>query len=71
MNEPLKILLLAGTREARLLAARLKDDGRVRVTASLAGVTSAPAGLGVETRSGGFGGVEGLVDYLRAGKSPR
>ncbi len=65
MSEPLRLLLLAGTREARLLAARLKDDGRLDITASLAGVTSQPASLGVKTRSGGFGGVDGLVDYLR------
>ncbi len=58
------ILLLGGTAEARLLAARLKADG-LAVTVSLAGVTAKPASYHVPTRRGGFGGVAGLVDYLR------
>lgn len=68
MIEPLKVLLLAGTKEARDLADLLKEDGRFAVTASLAGVTNSPAPLGLPTRSGGFGGVDGLIDYLRAEK---
>lgn len=68
MIEPLKVLLLAGTKEARDLADLLKEDGRLAVTSSLAGVTNDPAPLGLPTRSGGFGGVDGLIDYLRAEK---
>jgi len=62
----LKVLLLAGTSEARHLAQSLIGDGRFDVVASLAGVTRAPADLGVETISGGFGGAEGLRTYLVA-----
>lgn len=58
-----RILLLAGTSEARALAARLAQEGYDAV-ASLAGRTSAPAPLALPTRVGGFGGVEGLARYL-------
>ena len=60
-----KILLLAGSSEAREIAALLADNPDYDVTASFAGVTRMPAKLAVKTRSGGFGGVTGLVDYLR------
>lgn len=60
----LKILILGGTREARLLC----DDPRFRQRAhfifSLAGVTQAPDLPHSQTRLGGFGGVDGLVKYL-------
>ncbi|MGJ0507244.1 MAG: cobalt-precorrin-6A reductase [Methylocystis sp.] len=58
-----RVFLLAGTSEARALAARLAQAG-VDATASLAGRTSAPAPLALPTRVGGFGGVEGLKRYL-------
>ncbi len=60
-----RVLLLAGTREARELAISLAGDESWHVIASLAGVTDAPAQLPVETRTGGFGGTDGLADYLR------
>jgi len=60
------ILLLAGTAEARKLAERLRDLSGLKVTASLAGVTSAPAPIAAKTRRGGFGGAAGLADYLRS-----
>lgn len=59
------ILLLAGTEEARSLAGQLQALPGVRVTASLAGVTTAPIPIAATTRSGGFGGPEGLARYLR------
>ncbi len=59
------LLLLAGTAEARTLAERLSDLPNLKVTASLAGVTSAPAPIAAETRRGGFGGAAGLAEYLR------
>ena len=59
------ILLLAGTAEARALAERLGEIPGLKVTASLAGVTSNPALIAAETRRGGFGGAEGLAEYLR------
>lgn len=58
-------LLLAGTGAARRLAARLVEAG-VRPLASLAGATTTPAAYPCETRVGGFGGAEGLADWIRA-----
>ncbi|SPF76188.1 Precorrin-6A reductase [Aliiroseovarius pelagivivens] len=51
----MKILLLAGTGEARALAKLLADHGQ-DVLASLAGVTREPMAYPVPTREGGFGG---------------
>ena len=65
MDRPFTILLLAGTTEARELAGLLAPDARLRVIASLAGVTTRPLPLAVETRSGGFGGASGLAAFLR------
>lgn len=59
-----RLLLLAGTGEARAIAAALKH--RFQVTASLAGATARPADLGVGTRTGGFGGAAGLRDFIGA-----
>jgi precorrin-6A/cobalt-precorrin-6A reductase len=59
-----RILLLAGTSEARALAQRISADPRYEAVASLAGRTSAPMALALPTRVGGFGGVEGLKRYL-------
>lgn len=61
----MKLLLLAGTSEARFLAAALADDSKVDVIASLAGVTREPLDLPVPMRSGGFGGRAAFADYLR------
>lgn len=60
------ILLLAGTYEARLLARDLGQNfPNARLTASFAGAVSDLPNLGVPTRVGGFGGVEGLCAYLQ------
>jgi precorrin-6A/cobalt-precorrin-6A reductase len=59
------LLLLAGTAEARTLAERLSGLPDLKLTASLAGVTSAPAPIAAQTRRGGFGGAAGLAEYLR------
>jgi precorrin-6A/cobalt-precorrin-6A reductase len=53
------VLVLGGTTEGRALA------GRVPVISSLAGRTSRPLLPPGEVRIGGFGGVDGLVRYLR------
>lgn len=58
------ILILGGTGDARRLAERLVGEG-LRVITSLAGVTTDPVLPPGEVRRGGFGGVEGLVSYLR------
>ncbi|MGH9290410.1 MAG: cobalt-precorrin-6A reductase [Acidimicrobiales bacterium] len=62
----MKVLVLAGTREARELVELLATEGDVEVVASLAGHTSSPAPLPCPVRSGGFGGIDGLRRYLRA-----
>lgn len=58
------MLILGGTTESRLLAERLQGRGDIAVTLSLAGRTKAPLTQPVRTRSGGFGGVDGLVRYI-------
>ncbi len=58
------ILLLGGTSEARALAELLLNDGADFIS-SLAGRVAEPRLPVGEVRIGGFGGVEGLVDYLR------
>jgi precorrin-6A/cobalt-precorrin-6A reductase len=60
-----KILILGGTAEARALAERLAGRGDLDVLLSLAGRTAAPARQAVPIRSGGFGGVAGLANYLQ------
>ena len=59
-----RILILGGTTEARALAERLATRGDIDATISLAGRTVDPRPLPLPTRIGGFGGAEGLVDYL-------
>ncbi|WP_350274161.1 cobalt-precorrin-6A reductase [Kribbella sp. HUAS MG21] len=59
----MKVLLLGGTGEARELAGLLTDAG-IDVLTSLAGrTTNARLPVG-EVRSGGFGGAEGLAQWL-------
>ena len=59
------ILILGGTAESRQLAERMARDTRYAVELSLAGRTRSPAEQPVPVRIGGFGGAEGLADYLR------
>lgn len=58
------ILILGGTAEAAALAGILTVKADRRVISSLAGRTSAPRLPRGEVRSGGFGGIAGLADYL-------
>jgi len=60
----MRILILGGTTEARQLAQRLAGRTGLAVVLSLAGRTAAPAQQPVPVRIGGFGGAEGLADYL-------
>ena len=55
------MLILGGTTEAAALARALTD---VEVVTSLAGRTSRPAALPGRVRIGGFGGAQGLAEYL-------
>lgn len=59
-----QILILGGTQDARILADRASVAGHT-VTLSLAGRTSDPILPACRSRTGGFGGPEGLARYLR------
>jgi precorrin-6A/cobalt-precorrin-6A reductase len=60
-----RVLLLGGTGEARRLAAALATDPTLDVTYSLAGRTRDPATAAGRVRVGGFGGADGLTEWLR------
>lgn len=68
MSKSAHLLLLAGTIEARKMASHLAklsiNHPDIRVTASLAGITTQPTPLDVPTRIGGFGGVAGLTNWM-------
>ncbi|TQS45661.1 cobalt-precorrin-6A reductase [Cryptosporangium phraense] len=59
-----RVLILGGTGDARELAGLLV--GRYSVVSSLAGRVREPSRPAGEVRVGGFGGVPGLVSYLRS-----
>ncbi|MBL4929726.1 cobalt-precorrin-6A reductase [Fuscibacter oryzae] len=59
------ILILGGTTEASLLAARLAAEG-IPAIFSYAGRTAAPVGQPLPMRLGGFGGTAGLAQFLRS-----
>jgi precorrin-6A/cobalt-precorrin-6A reductase len=61
----LKVLILGGTTEASALAREIAGDARLAPLLSLAGRTTSPRPQPIPTRTGGFGGVEGLVRFLR------
>jgi precorrin-6A/cobalt-precorrin-6A reductase len=60
-----KVLILGGTGDAVKLAAKLVDIPTLEVISSLAGRTKKPVALVGQFRIGGFGGAEGLANYLR------
>ena len=62
---PLRVLILGGTTEASTLARKVAGDTRLAPILSLAGRTASPRPQPIPTRVGGFGGIEGLVDFLR------
>ena len=61
----MRLLILGGTSEATALCGALAGRAALRPTLSLAGRTAHPAPPAVPHRTGGFGGVEGLIAYLR------
>ncbi|HEY4022245.1 MAG TPA: cobalt-precorrin-6A reductase [Pseudonocardiaceae bacterium] len=61
----MKVLILGGTAEARQLAAALSQSRSIEFVSSLAGRVRDPALPVGPKRIGGFGGIEGLVRYLR------
>jgi len=60
----MKVLLLAGTNEARRLAQALAE-ARIDTLASLSGATRVAQKLPVPTRVGGFGGAAGFLDVIK------
>jgi precorrin-6A/cobalt-precorrin-6A reductase len=60
----IRILILGGTTEARMLADALASRTDLDVVLSLAGRTADPLLQAVPVRVGGFGGVEGLAGFL-------
>ncbi|TAE61637.1 MAG: cobalt-precorrin-6A reductase [Nostocales cyanobacterium] len=61
----MRILILGGTGDARELASRVANITGIEAIASLAGATREPITPTGNVRVGGFGGVSGLVNYLR------
>ena len=61
-----RLLILGGTGESAALAreAVAALESQIEVVTSLAGRTRAPAPVPGEVRVGGFGGAEGLAEYL-------
>jgi precorrin-6A/cobalt-precorrin-6A reductase len=61
-----RVLILGGTGEARDLARHLAGRADLSIVSSLAGRVTAPALPVGAVRVGGFGGADGLADYLAA-----
>jgi precorrin-6A/cobalt-precorrin-6A reductase len=61
----LRVLILGGTTEASALARQVAGDPRLAPILSLAGRTANPRAQPIAMRTGGFGGIEGLVRFLR------
>jgi precorrin-6A/cobalt-precorrin-6A reductase len=60
----MRVLILGGSTESSELARLLADDRRFETTLSLAGRTLKPRAQPVRTRTGGFGGADGLAAWL-------
>jgi precorrin-6A/cobalt-precorrin-6A reductase len=65
MNQQKRLLILGGTGDATELAVKAVDTLEVEIITSLAGRTCQPIVSSKNTRIGGFGGVAGLIDYLK------
>ncbi|MFZ2109467.1 MAG: cobalt-precorrin-6A reductase [Roseiarcus sp.] len=64
LPNPTRLLILGGTSEASALAAAVAGRADIAPTFSLAGRTENPKPAPIASRIGGFGGVEGLCEYL-------
>jgi precorrin-6A/cobalt-precorrin-6A reductase len=71
LAKPLRVLILGGTTDANQLAAAIAGDPRFDPILSYAGRTENPKRPPIAWRTGGFGGIDGLIDYLRAEKIAR
>lgn len=63
-----KVLILGGTSDGRRLGEQLSGDPRYAPLLSFAGRTQSLQHPSVPHRVGGFGGIAGLVEFLRAGR---
>lgn len=61
-----RVLILGGTTEASALARALVDRADLDAVLSLAGRTETPTRPPIAHRIGGFGGVAGLIEYLKS-----
>jgi precorrin-6A/cobalt-precorrin-6A reductase len=59
-----RLLILGGTTEATALAQYLSRQPTINAIISLAGRTNSPVTPAIPHRIGGFGGIDGLGDYL-------
>jgi len=67
----LRLLILGGTADASRLAAAIAAEPRIDAVLSFAGRTDNPRPPPIPWRVGGFGGVQGLIAYLRAERIDR
>lgn len=65
----MRVLVLGGSTESSELARLLAADGRFDATLSLAGRTANPRAQPIKLRSGGFGGVDGMMAWLKADRT--
>jgi precorrin-6A/cobalt-precorrin-6A reductase len=61
----MRILILGGSTEASAFARLIRGREEIEAVLSLAGRTRNPEPLPIPVRIGGFGGIEGLIAYLR------
>ena len=71
MTDKLRVLILGGTADANRLAQMVANDPDIDAVLSYAGRTENPTPSPISWRLGGFGGIDGMVDYLRAEKIAR
>ncbi len=67
----MRVLILGGTADANRLVAAVAKAPRIDAVLSYAGRTENPTPPPIAWRVGGFGGIDGLVNYLRTAKIAR
>jgi len=60
-----RLLILGGTGDAIKIAAKTEELLNLKTIYSLAGLTNRPRTPPCETRTGGFGGADGLANYIQ------
>jgi precorrin-6A/cobalt-precorrin-6A reductase len=70
-TQRLRVLILGGTADANRLAAAVAKVPRIEAVLSYAGRTENPTPPPIDWRVGGFGGIDGLVSYLRTERIAR